>query len=156
MIKQAETLVRLYEASGFKCATAESCTGGIVGSMITSVPGSSGIYLGGVVSYSNSVKERVLNVSSATLAKYGAVSEECAAEMAYGVRRLTGADIAVSTTGIAGPSGGSADKPVGLVCFAVSTDSGTRTEKVIFAGGRESVREQAAVHALGMLTVAAL
>ena len=149
-------MVRLYEASGLKCATAESCTGGLAGSMITDVPGSSAIYLGGGVSYSNSVKERVLNVSGATLAKYGAVSEECAAEMAKGVRLLTGADVAVSTTGIAGPGGGSADKPVGLVCFAVSTSAGTRAEKVVFAGSRERIREQAAVHALGMLTVAAL
>ncbi len=156
MIGQAETLVRLYEASGIKCATAESCTGGMVGSMITRVSGSSAVYLGGVVSYSNSVKEGVLKVSKTTLERYGAVSEECAVEMAKGVKALTGADVAVSVTGIAGPNGGSADKPVGLVCFAVSTCRGTRSEKVIFAGDREAVRNQASIHALGMLTVAAV
>ncbi len=150
----AEKLVELLKASGKTCATAESCTGGGAGSAITAVPGSSEVYLGGVVSYANSVKERVLGVSAGVLGAVGAVSPECAAAMAEGVQRLTGADIAVSVTGIAGPGGGSADKPVGLVWFGLAANGKTRTEKAIFTGDRAKVREQAVVHALGMITAA--
>lgn len=150
---QAEKLVALLKAQNLKCATAESCTGGGVGAAITSVPGSSEVYLGGVVSYSNSVKAQVLGVRRETLDTAGAVSAECAAEMAEGVRRLTGADLAVSVTGIAGPGGGSEAKPVGLVWFGLASKAGVRTEKAIFAGDRAAVRAQAATHALGMLAV---
>lgn len=156
MTQQAVNLVELLKANGRTCATAESCTGGMIGSLITAVPGSSEVYLGGVVSYANSVKAGVLGVSAGTLETFGAVSEKCASEMAEGARRLTGADVAVSVTGIAGPGGGSAEKPVGLVWFAVATDAGTRAEKAIFAGSREDVRRSAVMHAVGMLTVAAL
>ncbi len=156
MTQQAVNLVELLKANGRTCATAESCTGGMIGSLITAVPGSSEVYLGGVVSYANSVKAGVLGVSSETIDTFGAVSEKCAAEMAEGARRLTGADVAVSVTGIAGPGGGSAEKPVGLVWFAVATKSGTRSEKAIFAGSREDVRRSAAMHAVGMLTIGAL
>ena len=153
-MRQAETLVSLLGARGMTCATAESCTGGGVGSAITSVPGASAVYLGGVVSYANSVKRGVLGVGDGTLARCGAVSPECAAEMAEGARRLTGADIAVSVTGVAGPGGGSAEKPVGLVWFGLASPGGVRTERCIFAGDRGRVREQAVVHAIGMLTAA--
>jgi len=153
-MKQAETLVELLKARGMTCATAESCTGGGVGAAITSVPGSSAVYLGGVVSYDNSVKRGVLGVAEDTLADHGAVSPECAAEMAAGVRRLVGADIAVSVTGIAGPGGGTRDKPVGLVWFGLASPDGVRTEKAVFAGGREDVRRAAVLHAVGMLTMA--
>ena len=152
----AEKLVELLKARGLRCATAESCTGGGIGSAITAVPGSSAVYLGGVVSYANEVKSGVLGVSKDTLATVGAVSPETAAQMAEGVRRLVGADLAVSVTGIAGPDGGSADKPVGLVWFGLASAAGTRTEKAIFAGDRARVREQAVVHALGMLTTGAM
>ena len=152
----AEKLVALLEACGMTCATAESCTGGGIGSAITAIPGSSAVYLGGVVSYANEVKSGVLGVKEATLASVGAVSSETAAEMAGGARRITGADIAVSVTGIAGPGGGSAEKPVGLVWFGLASPDGVRTEKAIFAGDRARVREQAVVHALGMLTAAAV
>ena len=152
----AEKLVELLKARGLKCATAESCTGGGVGSAITAVSGSSAVYLGGVVSYANEVKHGVLGVSEDTLATVGAVSSETAAQMAESVRRLVGADLAVSVTGIAGPDGGSADKPVGLVWFGLASAAGTRTEKAIFAGDRARVREQAVVHALGMLTTGAM
>ena len=152
----AEKLVELLKARGLKCATAESCTGGGVGSAITAVSGSSAVYLGGVVSYANEVKHGVLGVSEDTLATVGAVSSETAAQMAEGVRRLVGADLAVSVTGIAGPDGGSVDKPVGLVWFGLASAAGTRTEKAIFAGDRARVREQAVVHALGMLTTGAM
>ena len=151
----AEKLVDILKAQGLTCATAESCTGGGIGSAITSVPGSSEVYAGGVVSYSNAVKHNVLGVSQESLDRHGAVSSEVAGEMAEGARRLLKADLAVSVTGIAGPGGGSAEKPVGLVWFGVSSARGTRTEKAIFAGDRARVREQAVTHALGMLTVAA-
>ena len=151
----AEKLVALLKAQGLACATAESCTGGGVGAAITAVPGSSEVFLGGVISYSNEVKRGVLGVPERVLAEHGAVSSDCAAAMAEGVRRLVGADIAVSTTGIAGPGGGTPDKPVGTVWFAIATASGTRTEKKLFAGNRAAVRESAALHAMGMLSVAA-
>lgn len=153
---QAEKLVELLKASGMTCATAESCTGGMVGAAITAVPGSSEVYLGGVVSYANSVKEGVLGVSSRTLETVGAVSEECAVEMAEGVRKLTSADIAVSITGIAGPGGGSEEKPVGLVWFARATANGTISDKAIFSGSRSEVREAAMRHALGLIATAAV
>jgi PncC family amidohydrolase len=150
---QAEKLVALLSAQNLTCATAESCTGGGVGQAITSVPGASQVYLGGVVSYSNAVKEHVLGVSAETLSVAGAVSSECAAQMASGVRKLLGADRAVSITGIAGPDGGTPEKPVGLVWFGLAGPDGVRTEKAIFAGDRAAVRAQAVTHALGMLAV---
>lgn len=152
----AEKLVEILKAQGKTCATAESCTGGGVASAITSVPGASAVFLGSVVSYANEVKRDVLGVSEDDLAKVGAVSSEVAAQMADGVRALMKTDMAVSLTGIAGPDGGSAEKPVGLVWFGLSTASGTRTEKAIFRGDREQIRAQAVTHALGMLTVCAL
>ena len=155
-MRQAETLVELYKVRGMTCATAESCTGGGVGSAITAVPGASAVFYGGVISYDNSVKQNVLGVRSDTLRTVGAVSAECAAEMAHGVRKLVGADIAVSVTGIAGPGGGSDLKPVGLVWFGLASAQGVRTEKAIFPGDRAKVREQAVLHAIGMLTAAAV
>lgn len=155
MIKAAENLVELLSASGLVCATAESCTGGLVAAAITDVPGSSAVFAGGVVSYANEVKRDVLGVKEETLADHGAVSPETAAEMAAGVRSLMKCDIAVSLTGIAGPGGGSDEKPVGLVWFGLADKTGVRTEKAIFPGDREEVRRRAVVHALGMLTVAA-
>lgn len=152
----AEKLVALLTARGLSCATAESCTGGGVGAAITSVPGASAAYLGGVVSYDNAVKRGLLGVSPATLETVGAVSAETAAQMADGVRRLLKADLAVSVTGIAGPDGGSAEKPVGLVWFGLATAGGVRTERAIFAGDRATVRAAAVTHALGLLTVGAL
>lgn len=152
----AEKLVALLKARGVTCATAESCTGGGVGAAITGVPGSSEVYLGGVVSYANSVKRGVLGVPQTVLDTVGAVSSESAAAMAAGVRGLVGADVAVSVTGIAGPGGGTAEKPVGLVWFGLATRDGVRAEKAIFRGDRERVRAQAVTHALGMLTVAAM
>ena len=151
----AENLVALLKARGLTCATAESCTGGGVGSAITAVAGSSEVFLGGVISYANEVKRDVLGVTADALEKFGAVSPQVAEQMADGARRLTKADLAVSLTGIAGPGGGSAEKPVGLVWFGLSTPSGTRTEKAIFRGDRAKVRAQAVTHALGMLTIAA-
>jgi PncC family amidohydrolase len=118
------------------------------------VPGSSAVFAGGVISYANEAKRDVLGVPEEILFTKGAVSPECAAAMADGVRRLLKTDIAVSLTGIAGPDGGSAEKPVGLVWFGLSTSDGTRTERAIFPGDRAQVRTAAVKHALGMLTVA--
>ena len=151
----AVNLVELLKAQGLTCATAESCTGGGVGSAITAVPGSSAVFAGGVISYSNDVKRDVLGVSADILRNVGAVSSETAAQMAEGARRLLKTDLAVSLTGIAGPDGGSEEKPVGLVWFGLATEDGVRTEKCIFRGDRAKVREQAAIHALGMLTIGA-
>ena len=155
MNRVAENLVELLKARGLVCATAESCTGGGAGSAITSVPGSSAVFAGGVISYSNEVKRDVLGVAAGALERYGAVSSQVAEQMADGARRLLKTDLAVSLTGIAGPDGGSDEKPVGLVWFGLSTRDGTRTEKAIFRGDRAQVRAQAITHALGMLTIAA-
>lgn len=137
------------------CATAESCTGGGVASAITSVPGASAVFWGGVVSYDNSVKRDVLGVPAEVLATHGAVSGECAAAMADGARRLLRTDLAVSLTGIAGPGGGSAEKPVGLVWFGLSSAAGATTESMVFPGDRNSIRSAAVEHALRILAAAA-
>jgi nicotinamide-nucleotide amidase len=132
-------------------ATAESCSGGLLGGKITAEAGSSDYYLGGVVSYANSAKEGLLGVNRESLASYGAVSETVAKEMAASVRQALGADLGISTTGIAGPGGGSADKPVGLVYLALAAPEGTFVEKRLFAGNRESVRNMTVETALNML-----
>jgi PncC family amidohydrolase len=153
---QAERLVEFLKARGLKCATAESCTGGGIGAAITSAPGASEVFLGGVISYANEVKRDVLGVSQATLDSVGAVSGETAAQMAEGARRLLKADLAVSVTGVAGPGGGTPEKPVGLVWFGVATAGGVRTEKALFVGDRATIRAKTVTHALGMLTIAAM
>ena len=112
-------------------ATAESCTGGLLGKLITDIPGVSEVYLGGGVTYANSAKVKICSVNEATLAAHGAVSEEVACEMAEGIRLSLGADIGVSTTGVAGPGGGSAEKPVGLVYVGISDKNGTRAFKLL-------------------------
>ena len=151
----AERLVQALTEKKMTCATAESCTGGGVGYAITGVSGASAVFWGGVVSYDNSVKRDVLGVPDDVLATKGAVSSECAAAMAEGARRLLKTNLAVSTTGIAGPCGGTAEKPVGLVWFGVASESGTITEKKMFPGDRESVRSAAIEHAMGLLLNAA-
>ncbi|MBR0067641.1 MAG: nicotinamide-nucleotide amidohydrolase family protein [Kiritimatiellae bacterium] len=151
----AELLVAKLKERGLTCVTAESCTGGGVGSAITAVPGSSAVFLGGVISYANEVKRDVLDVPQEILDTHGAVSSECAERMAACARNLLKADLAVSLTGIAGPDGGSAEKPVGLVWFGLATKDGVHTEKMIFGGDRASVRAQAVTHALGLLHSAA-
>lgn len=131
-------------------SAAESCTGGLVLEMLTSLPGASSVILGGVVSYSNSVKENVLGVPSETLERFGAVSRECALEMAEGVRRITGSDISVSVTGIAGPDGGTPEKPVGTVCFGVSYKDKADSVRVNFdeSLSRDEIRMSAANYAM--------
>ena len=147
----AEKLIKVLTEKKMTCATAESCTGGGVGYAITTVPGSSSAFWGGIVSYDNSVKQDVLGVPEEVLSTKGAVSSECAAAMAEGARRLLKTDLAVSITGIAGPGGGSAEKPVGLVWFGLASKSGIAAEKKIFTGDREAVRSAAIEHALNLL-----
>jgi nicotinamide-nucleotide amidase len=138
-------------AAGLTIAVAESCTGGLLGSMITAVPGSSGYFLGGVIAYANGTKQALLGVSGDTLAVHGAVSEPAAAEMARGVVRATGADCGVAITGVAGPGGGSADKPVGTVWLAAALRGSTHAELHRFPGTRVEVRARAAQAALAFL-----
>lgn len=118
----------LLQAKGWTLATAESCTGGLIGHAITNVAGSSSYFLGGIIAYANEAKCRLLGVPQALLTAYGAVSREVALAMAQGARQALGADVAVSATGIAGPSGGSIEKPVGTVYIAVSTPLGEACE----------------------------
>ena len=145
----AELLERLSKIG--TVASAESCTGGNISAMITARQGASAYYLGGVTAYSNEVKISALGVKREALEKYGAVSKEVALQMAEGVRRLTGADWGVSTTGIAGPSGGSAEKPVGTVWIAVSGRCGAKAEKFCFSSVRERNIGKASLTALQML-----
>lgn len=148
-------LVAVCKKQGVTLATAESCTGGLIAERITSVPGSSAVFLGGIVSYANEVKRDLLGVSSGILDGVGAVSAECAMAMAAGVRERLKADVAVSVTGIAGPDGGTTQKPVGLVYLGVATASGVNVERHFFSGDRQAVRQQAADCALTLLLEAA-
>ena len=134
--------------AGITIGTAESCTGGLVGKILTDLGGSSGYYQGGIISYANSVKEQVLGVSSDTLATHGAVSEETATEMVEGVFRVLRTDYAIATTGIAGPGGGSLEKPVGLVYIGIGTPRGITVHKEIFIGDRDSIRKSVAERAI--------
>lgn len=139
------------EPSPVQVAVAESCTGGEVAHRITTVSGSSAYFLGGIVSYSNSSKHRLLGVPQAVLDNPGAVSEACARAMAEGARRVFGADIAVATTGIAGPGGGTARKPVGLVYIAATGPNGTAAQEHLFPGDRAAIMDAAATAALDLL-----
>ncbi len=132
-------------------ATAESCTGGLVAARLTAPPGASAAFLGSIVAYANTVKQEVLGVSADTLARCGAVSPETAAAMAQGARARLGADLAVAITGIAGPDGGSADKPVGLVYLATASPAGTLARTLELPGDRETIRLRATVAALHLL-----
>ena len=144
----AEILLEMLKEKHLTFATAESCTGGNISHLVTMIPGSSEAMLGGIVSYSNSVKENVLGVNPADIATLGAVSEPVAAQMAEGARRATGADIAVSTSGIAGPGGAVKGKPVGTVCLAVADATGTQTWTMHFPGDRQRVISRASNTAL--------
>jgi nicotinamide-nucleotide amidase len=136
---------------GLSLALAESCTGGRIAAALTAVPGSSAAFVGGVVSYDNRVKIAQLGVSGEVLERVGAVSEEVAREMAQGARDRLGADVALSVTGIAGPDGGTPEKPVGLVWFALASSQATVTHRREFPGDREAVQGRATLAALGLL-----
>lgn len=156
---EAESIATLADAlvgemidRGVTVATAESCTGGWVAKALTDIAGSSAAFGYGIVSYSNDAKASLLDVDPDTLARHGAVSEAVVEEMARGVLRLSDADMAVAVSGIAGPEGGTEEKPVGTVWFSwvVSTSNGARidTQRRVFAGDRDSVREQTVIWAL--------
>jgi nicotinamide-nucleotide amidase len=134
--------------------TAESCTGGWIAQAVTSVAGSSGWFERGFVTYTNASKQEMLGVRAKTLKDHGAVSEETAREMARGALRHSDGTVAVAVTGVAGPSGGSRAKPVGMVCFAWATAKGARSETRRFSGGRTTVRRKSVIHALrGVLNI---
>ncbi len=149
--KLEELAVRLLKESGKTLALAESCTGGLVAEKITDVTGASEVLLEGVVAYSNAAKVRRLGVKEATLEQFGAVSEQTAREMAEGARSGSGADFALALTGIAGPGGGTEDKPVGLVYVSLATEDGTFVKKLNVGGERARVRTMSALNALDML-----
>ena len=147
-----ERVGRLLSDQRLTLVTAESCTGGMIGEMITAIAGSSVYYLGGVVTYSNQLKNRLLKVPWSMIEKYGAVSKECAVAMAGGARDELGADLGLSVTGIAGPTGGSEEKPVGTVFFGLADSAGIIFRKEVFLNlSRLQVRRIAAITALEMV-----
>jgi nicotinamide-nucleotide amidase len=146
-----ELVLDLCRARGWTLGTGESCTGGLVAARLTAVPGSSAAFTGAVVAYANAVKAAELGVGSATLAEYGAVSAETAAEMAAGVRARLGVDVGVSVTGIAGPDGGTPEKPVGLVYIHAETPEESHGIEFSFPGDRDTIRVRAAVAALHLV-----
>ncbi len=149
----SQVVGRLLRDNRLTLATAESCSGGLLGGKITAEAGSSDYYLGGVVTYANSAKEKLIGVKNISLLNDGAVSESVAGEMAQGVRRLLGTDFGLATTGIAGPGGDTADKPIGLVYIALAYSKGVKVEKHQFTGKRDSVRNMTVEAALNMLRV---
>lgn len=153
--EQADDLASLVLAMcrerGMSIATAESCTGGLLGARITRIPGSSDVYRGGIIAYANEVKVAQLNVSEATLVEHGAVSEQVSCEMADGARRALGTSIGIGITGVAGPDGGSAEKPVGTVWLAVSGIGETRSLGRVYVGDREEIRLRATQASLDLV-----
>ncbi len=146
-----EKIGELLAARGLTLSTAESCTGGLVAHRITNVSGSSDYFLGGFVTYSNEAKRTFVEVQHETLVAHGAVSEETAREMARGARRQMGADLAVSVTGIAGPTGGTPEKPVGLVYIALSASDAEICERYVWRGDRLTNKEESAEAALQLI-----
>ena len=157
--KITENVVQLLEGMNCTVSTAESCTGGFLSGAITSVSGASSVFGYGACTYANEAKMKLLSVKAETLEEYGAVSVQTAREMAEGIRSLSGADYGVSTTGIAGPTGGTADKPVGTVCIGISSEKGTYAERFVFDGEmfreagdkRTAIRLEAVYTALTLL-----
>lgn len=151
VLDQAAALLAAMQARGLSLATAESCTGGLIAAALTAIPGSSATLLAGYVTYSNAAKTRMLGVPAAMLAAHGAVSEPVARAMAEGALADAGADLALSCTGIAGPGGGSAAKPVGLVFIACARRGGpTLAARHVFPGDRAGVREATVAAALAL------
>lgn len=155
----AERMLAAYQSAGKQIVTAESCTGGLISSVLTAVPGSSAVYQGSVISYANAVKEKTLGIPSSLLQQHGAVSEPVAKLMAENVREkfdFLGSKnlISVAVTGIAGPDGGNPEKPVGLVYLATATTDTTTVQQRTFNGDREAIRLAATKEALKMLLAA--
>jgi len=156
LFQKSGELLDISKKNGVTIGVAESCTGGLLGAAITAMPGSSAVFQGGFLTYSNALKESLLGVDIDTLREHGAVSELTAREMALGARTRLNVDLAVSVTGIAGPGGGTVDKPVGTVWFGLASGSGIIAESKLFADlSRNRVRDYAVLHALTMLTQAA-
>jgi PncC family amidohydrolase len=132
-------------------ATAESCTGGLIGDRITNVPGSSDYFLGGIIAYANPIKQQLLGVKAETLERFGAVSRETVVEMAQGACRVLDTQLAVAVSGIAGPGGGTVEKPVGLVWIGLSAPDGDSAWRFILPGDRRQVKEESAEQALRLL-----
>lgn len=151
MQSEAEALFRTLQSMGLTLACAESCTGGMIGAAMTDMPGSSSVFLGSAVTYSNDAKERILGVKHQTLLDHGAVSAETASEMVRGAMRIYGSDTAIAVTGIAGPGGATAEKPIGLVYIAVADGPRVVVSKNNFSGDRASVRTQTRDTALAMM-----
>lgn len=148
----ATSVLIAYRKRGLRIATAESCTGGMIAAALTDVAGSSDVFERGFVTYSNDAKQELIAVPPAILAKHGAVSAETAEAMARGALARSRADVAISVTGIAGPGGGSADKPVGLVWFGIARKVGaTLTVREVFEGDRAAIRQAAVARALVLL-----
>ena len=154
-VQLATSVLAACRAKGWRLATAESCTGGLVAAALTAIPGSSDVVDRGFVVYSNEAKTELLGVAAETLAAVGAISDETARLMAMGAVNRAGVDVAVSITGIAGPGGGSAEKPVGLVFLGVATRDDVRSERHLFPGDRNDIRHAAMIRALEMLKAAA-
>lgn len=153
MVNTLETQVgSLLKSKGWTICTAESCTGGLIMHRLTNIPGSSRYVLGGVVAYANEVKQALLHIQEATLVEFGAVSEPVAAQMAINARALFGADVAISVTGIAGPDGGTAEKPVGLTYIGIAGPDGNHTVyRYVWQGTREENKNTSAEVALKLV-----
>lgn len=151
MTSLEQEIGNLLGQKGLTLGVVESATGGLISHLITDVPGSSDYYQGAIIAYSNGIKTKVLGVKEDTINKYGAVSHQVAEEMAQGGRKVLGADICLSDTGIAGPSGATSEKPLGLFYIGLSHKSGTYSQKHIFQGNRAQNKRSAAEAALGWL-----
>ena len=155
VLAQAADLLERFRARGWRVATAESCTGGLIAAALTHVPGSSDVVDRGFVTYSNAAKVAMLGVDPALIADHGAVSGPVATAMAAGALARSEADAVVAVTGVAGPGGGSAEKPVGTVWFGWATRAGAGTERQVFPGDRTAVRAATVARAFELLAVAA-
>jgi nicotinamide-nucleotide amidase len=149
-VDMAEVVLDACRTRRLTIAVAESCTGGLLGARLTAIPGSSDVFLGGVIAYSNDVKVRLLGVRPETLREHGAVSEPVVRQMAAGARERTGASIGMAITGVAGPGGGTAEKPVGTVCLATDVDGNVETRRVSLLGDRDEIRRRATQGVLEM------
>jgi PncC family amidohydrolase len=151
LVALAERLQDICVLRGITVGTAESCTGGLVAHVLTEVPGSSGYFAGGIVSYSNAIKERDLGVAADVIARHGAVSAQTARAMATGARLRLGVDVAVSVTGIAGPGGGTDEKPIGLTYIGVADRDGVDVRRYAWTGDRTANKRSSAAAALTLM-----
>lgn len=147
----AQDIIQKASAKNLMVSTVESCTGGLIAATLTDISGSSACVAGGLITYSNQLKTKLADVQESTLSAFGAVSEETALEMAKGGKNSTQSNITISVTGVAGPTGGSPEKPVGTVWFGIASDHHISAEKHMFSGTRTDVRTQTVQHALTMI-----